>query len=130
MGELAEMFHAVDRGSVRLIAASGNAVRANPLVRETIERQFGVGCSSSTCQEEAALGAAYAAAIVARLGPPRRPSAAANAWHPPLQRCFSMAANSDSVSRFNDGVSALIHPPMEILSDRRPFQHMPGLPAG
>ena len=69
VGELAEMFQSVDNRAVRRIAASGNAVRANPLVLKTIELMFGRECSLSVHQEEAALGAARSAAIAADLIP-------------------------------------------------------------
>lgn len=69
VGELAEMFQSVDNQAVRRIAASGNAVRANPLVLKTIESMFGRSCSLSVHQEEAALGAAWSAAIAANLVP-------------------------------------------------------------
>jgi sedoheptulokinase len=62
--ELADLFHAADTAGVARIAASGNAVLENDLVRETIEAFFGRRCCRSPHQEEAAFGAAYAAAMV------------------------------------------------------------------
>ena len=63
VGELADLFHTVDNSGIARIAASGNAVRENDVVVETIEALFGRKCYKSQYQEEAALGAAYAAAI-------------------------------------------------------------------
>lgn len=63
VGELADLFHAVEHPGVTRIAASGNAVRANDLARETIETLFGRTCERTQHREEAAFGAAYAAAI-------------------------------------------------------------------
>jgi sugar (pentulose or hexulose) kinase len=60
--ELADLFHAADTARIAEIAASGNAVRKNPLVAETIEALFGRKCRTSEHHEEAAVGAALAAA--------------------------------------------------------------------
>jgi sedoheptulokinase len=61
--ELADMFHRATHANVHRIVASGNAVRENPLVVEVIESLFGRKCHTSLHAEEAALGAAYGAAI-------------------------------------------------------------------
>lgn len=50
------------RNAGRLIA-SGNAVRKNPVLRSTIKRMFDLDCYTSRLPEEAARGAAYAAAV-------------------------------------------------------------------
>ena len=60
--ELAELFQAAKTAGVTRIAASGNAVRENDLVVETIESLIGRKCFVSPHPEEAAFGAAYAAA--------------------------------------------------------------------
>lgn len=61
--ELAELFHAAGNPKVTRIVASGNAVRHNPLILEILAELFGRPCQASARVEEAALGAAYAAAI-------------------------------------------------------------------
>lgn len=67
--ELADLFHAVEHRNVARIAAGGNAVSKNPLVAQAIETLFGRKCCKSTCREEAAVGAAYAAAVALNLVP-------------------------------------------------------------
>jgi sugar (pentulose or hexulose) kinase len=61
--ELADMASAAGIKDFKRIIASGNAVRNNPVVSEVIESIFGLPCNISTNREEAALGAAYTAAI-------------------------------------------------------------------
>jgi sugar (pentulose or hexulose) kinase len=61
--ELADMVSAASIKDFTKIIASGNAVRNNPVVSEVIESIFGLPCHISFSREEAALGAAYAAAI-------------------------------------------------------------------
>ncbi|MHC4113176.1 MAG: sedoheptulokinase [Planctomycetota bacterium] len=61
--ELADMASMTSIKDFTRIIASGNAVRSNPVVSEVIESIFGLPCHVSTNREEAALGAAYAAAI-------------------------------------------------------------------
>jgi len=61
--ELADMASAAGIKDFIRIIASGNAVRKNPVVSEAIESIFGLPCYISSHREEAALGAAYAAAI-------------------------------------------------------------------
>ena len=61
--ELAEMASTAGIKDFTKIIASGNAVRKNPVVSEVIESIFGLPCFISSSREEAALGAAYAAAI-------------------------------------------------------------------
>lgn len=61
--ELAEMASDAGIKDFTKIIASGNAVRKNPVVSEVIESIFGLPCFISSSREEAALGAAYAAAI-------------------------------------------------------------------
>jgi sedoheptulokinase len=61
--ELADMVSAAGPKDFTEIIASGNAVRKNPVVSEVIESIFGLPCHISFSREEAALGAAYAAAI-------------------------------------------------------------------
>lgn len=61
--ELSEMVPRPVLAEVREIAASGNAARENPLVREAVERQFGRACRSSGVHEEAVLGAALGACV-------------------------------------------------------------------
>jgi len=61
--ELAEMASTAGIKDFTKIIASGNAVRKNPVVSEVIESIFGLPCYISSSREEAALGAAYAAAI-------------------------------------------------------------------
>ena len=65
-GMVAELADMTSRASIKnftRIIASGNAVRHNPVVSEVIESIFGLPCHVSTNREEAALGAAYSAAI-------------------------------------------------------------------
>lgn len=65
-GMVAEIADMASKASIKdftRIIASGNAVRHNPVVSEVIESIFGLPCHISTNREEAALGAAYAAAI-------------------------------------------------------------------
>lgn len=61
--ELADMASDAGIKDFTRIIASGNAVRRNPVVSEAIESIFGLPCYTSYNREEAALGAAYAAAI-------------------------------------------------------------------
>jgi sugar (pentulose or hexulose) kinase len=61
--ELADMVSDAEIKDFTKIIASGNAVRRNPVVSEAIESIFGLPCYTSYNREEAALGAAYAAAI-------------------------------------------------------------------
>ena len=63
VAELADMASAASIKDFTRIIASGNAVRSNPVVSEVIESIFGLPCYISTNREEAALGAAYTAAI-------------------------------------------------------------------
>ncbi len=63
MGELAGLANLVAGIRMDRIVASGNAVRRNPLVRKVIEDVFCAPCSVGPDQEEAALGAAYCAAV-------------------------------------------------------------------
>jgi sugar (pentulose or hexulose) kinase len=63
VAELADMASAASIKDFTRIIASGNAVRNNPVVSEVIESIFGLPCHISTNREEAALGAAYTAAI-------------------------------------------------------------------
>ncbi|MHC4694812.1 MAG: sedoheptulokinase [Planctomycetota bacterium] len=61
--ELADMASTASIKDFTRIIASGNAVRNNPVVSEVIESIFGLPCHISFHREEAALGAAYSAAI-------------------------------------------------------------------
>ena len=70
--ELAEMVPAEILADIDVIAAGGNAVRKNPLVRGLIEKDFGRGCRITAPREEAALGAAYAAGVGLALVQPER----------------------------------------------------------
>lgn len=60
--ELADMFRRVDHAGIRRVVASGNAVRENRAVVDVIASLFGRECYVSPHQEEAAHGAACAAA--------------------------------------------------------------------
>jgi sedoheptulokinase len=60
--ELADQVPAGRRGDFDRILASGNAARANPLVRRLISREFGLPCELASEKEEAATGAALVAA--------------------------------------------------------------------
>jgi sugar (pentulose or hexulose) kinase len=73
VGELADLFHAAGTAGIARIATSGNAVRENKFLLETIAARFGRQCCLSQHPEEAAFGAAYAAAITTCPGavPPR-----------------------------------------------------------
>lgn len=48
---------------IRRVVAAGNAARKNPLLPELIAQRFGIPCEVSPHREEAALGAARAAAL-------------------------------------------------------------------
>ena len=61
--ELAETGRTAGISHVSRIVAAGNAVRKNPAVAETIEREFGLACNVGPEREEAALGAAYCTAV-------------------------------------------------------------------
>lgn len=61
--ELADMVSTAGIKDFTRIIASGNAVRRNALTSKVIESIFGLPCYISSGREEAALGAAYAAAI-------------------------------------------------------------------
>jgi len=61
--ELADMASDAGIKDFTRIIASGNAVRRNRVVSKVIESIFGLPCYVSSNREEAALGAAYAAAI-------------------------------------------------------------------
>ena len=61
--ELVELGGAAGIDRVSRIVATGNAVRMNPLVAETIARLSGLPCRVSDTEEEACLGAAYCAAV-------------------------------------------------------------------
>jgi len=61
--ELTDMVSTAGIKDFTRIIASGNAVRKNALTSEVIESIFGLPCYISSGREEAALGAAYAAAI-------------------------------------------------------------------
>ena len=61
--ELADMADLSARAGIASVVASGNAARNNPLVKQAIEQAFGVPCSVGPAREEAALGAAYCAAV-------------------------------------------------------------------
>ena len=63
VGELADMFDTADASAVKRIIATGNAVRRNPLVVEAIERRFARPGTIADTAEEAATGAALAAAV-------------------------------------------------------------------
>jgi len=58
--ELVEYFHLAQQAGARPthLAASGNAVRQNPVVRQEIERRLEMPLHIPACQEEAAVGAA------------------------------------------------------------------------
>jgi len=56
--ELYELASAAGIADVKRVAAAGNAVRKNPLVREVIEQIFALPCVPAAAEEEAALGAA------------------------------------------------------------------------
>ena len=42
---------------------SGNAIKRNPVLRESLEREFGLALAQGTHDEEAAIGAALCAAV-------------------------------------------------------------------
>ena len=63
VSELADMASKASIKDFTRIIASGNAVRRNPVVPDVVESIFGLPCYISTNREEAALGAAYSAAI-------------------------------------------------------------------
>jgi len=60
--ELRDMAFAAGLEDAREIVAGGNAARMNPLLLDIIERQFGLPCRLGNAREEAAAGAALAAA--------------------------------------------------------------------
>lgn len=68
--ELADLARGAGVQPARVIA-SGNAVRRNPLVRQLIAEQFGAACEVGEAREEAALGAAVAAAAGLGITAPR-----------------------------------------------------------
>ena len=62
-GELAELYHAC--GVSLPLAGSGNGLRKNPYLCRAVEQEFNSTLTLSSCQEEAAVGAAlYARAIL------------------------------------------------------------------
>jgi len=61
--ELVETGRAAGISHVSRVVAGGNAVRENPVVAETIEKEFGLTCHVGPAREEAALGAAYCTAV-------------------------------------------------------------------
>lgn len=61
--ELADMARLADGLRVERVVASGGAVRKNPLVKEVTGEMFGAPCEVGPAREEAALGAAYCAAV-------------------------------------------------------------------
>lgn len=61
--ELATLAEYANLGGITRIAAGGNAVRKNPLVKRIIEDAFGMPCIVGAAREDAALGAAYCAAV-------------------------------------------------------------------
>ena len=61
--ELADIMSNAGIENRERIIACGNAVRKNPLIAREIARIFGVPCFVGQIEEEAALGAAYAAAV-------------------------------------------------------------------
>ncbi|MFH1550022.1 MAG: FGGY family carbohydrate kinase [Planctomycetota bacterium] len=61
--ELADIMSDAGIANREHVIACGNAVRKNPLITRVIGRIFGVPCFVGQIQEEAALGAAYAAAV-------------------------------------------------------------------
>jgi sedoheptulokinase len=60
--ELYGMYRLMDAGHVRSLAASGNAVRKNPVLREILSEKFGMPVTVPGNTEEAACGAAIFAA--------------------------------------------------------------------
>ena len=67
--ELADTYANARAPAISRILISGNAARRNPLVREVVEAAFGLPCSVAEIEEEAALGAARAAAVGLGLAP-------------------------------------------------------------
>jgi len=61
--ELADIMSDAGIATRERIIACGNAVRKNPLIAQEIGKTFGVPCFVGQIEEEAALGAAYAAAV-------------------------------------------------------------------
>ena len=60
--ELAAFSRLVEKPLKRIVAG-GNFVRMNPLLLQLIEQHFGVPCRFACFEEEAALGAAFTAAV-------------------------------------------------------------------
>ena len=65
--ELFEMFTAIGKADIRILAASGNAVRRNPVLVKLLGQVFGMPVMIPKEQEEAALGAAIFSAVAAGL---------------------------------------------------------------
>lgn len=65
--ELAAMVPAERRGSYARVVVSGNAIRRNPLAMPFVSEAFDLPCTAAETPEEAAAGAAWAAAKAAGL---------------------------------------------------------------
>jgi sugar (pentulose or hexulose) kinase len=63
VNELVEFGREADLSHIKKIVASGNAVRKNSVVREVLGKLFNLPCEMGEATEEAALGAARAAAL-------------------------------------------------------------------
>lgn len=61
--ELYDMFCSVPHGHITRLAASGNAVRENPVLCQVLAEMFGMPVQIPAVQEEAAFGAAMTAAV-------------------------------------------------------------------
>jgi sedoheptulokinase len=64
IGELYDQAKAAGLDGIRTVVAAGNAVRMNPAMARMIALRFGLPCTVSEYLEEAALGAARAAAFL------------------------------------------------------------------
>lgn len=63
--ELYQMYQSIEKTDIRILAASGNAVRRNPVLVKLLEQVFGMPVMIPEEQEEAALGAAIFSAVSA-----------------------------------------------------------------
>lgn len=65
--ELYQMYQSIEKTQIHTLAASGNAVRRNPVLVKLLEKVFGMPVMIPKEQEEAALGAAIFSAVSAGL---------------------------------------------------------------
>ena len=54
---------ALGSGARTQLVGSGNAIKLNPVLRESLEREFGLALALGAHDEEAAIGAALCAAV-------------------------------------------------------------------